>query len=81
MKLTDTTMCSVVYKTADVAPSGFLVEFKGATVMTRMWPIMPTVLWQLSAGSSIRALSGPTPVMTTSGQHVSHKTPFIQRRR
>lgn len=34
------------------------VKFKGATVMTRMWPIMPTVLWQSSAVSSI-SLLGP----------------------
>lgn len=34
------------------------VRFKGATVMTRMWPIMPTVLWQPSAVSSISPL-GP----------------------
>lgn len=36
----------------------YKVKFKGATVMTRMWPIMPTVLWQSSAVSSISP-SGP----------------------
>lgn len=36
----------------------YKAELKGATIMTRMWPVMPTVLWQSSAVSSISPL-GP----------------------